>query len=175
MSRIASAVQLLAAFEAGAQIALMNPFGVRAALVPASDGSVTFGDIYAVQPFNNTLVTQSFTGAQLKAILEQGFDANGPEQALLPSAGFAFRYDRSRAVGDWITAMTLDGAPIDPAATYRVTTNNFLAQGGDSFTLFAAGQGGVIGMSDIDALEAWLKGDQPRTVPSEERSGEARR
>ncbi len=174
LGQLIADAQLAATRGAGAQIALMNPFGVRAALVPAADGSVTFGDIYAVQPFNNTLVTQSFSGAELKAILEQGFDANGPEQALLASAGFAFRYDRSRAVGERVTAMTLDGVPIDPAAIYRVTTNNFLAQGGDSFTLFAKGQGAVIGMSDIDALEAWLKGAAPREVPADDRSVEVK-
>lgn len=175
LGQLIADAQLAATRDAGAQIALMNPFGVRAALVPASDGSLTFDDIYTAQPFNNTLVTQSFIGAELKAILEQGFDANGPEQILLPSAGFAFRYDRSRAVGDRITSLTLDGAPIDPAVTYRVTTNSFLAQGGDSFTLFAKGRDAVIGMSDLAALEAWLKGDQLRSVPSEERSGEAGR
>ena len=164
--------QLAATRGAGAQIALMNPFGIRAALVPAADGAVTFGDIYAVQPFNNVLVTQSLTGAQLKAVLEQGFDTQGPEQVLAVSAGFSFRYDRSRAVGERIVAMTLDGQPIDPAATYRVTTNNFLAQGGDSFTALAAQREATIGMSDLDALEAWLKVSPARAVTDEQRAVE---
>lgn len=164
--------QLAATRSAGAQIALMNPFGIRAALVPAADGAVTFGDIYAVQPFNNVLVTQSLTGAQLKAVLEQGFDAQGPEQVLAVSAGFSFRYDRSRPVGERIVAMTLDGQPIDPAATYRVTSNNFLAQGGDSFTALAAQREATIGMSDLDALEAWLKVSPARAVTDEQRAVE---
>ncbi|MFM2300662.1 MAG: hypothetical protein RLZZ84_398 [Pseudomonadota bacterium] len=117
LGQLIADAQLAATRSAGAQLALMNPFGVRAALVPAAGGVVTFGDIYALQPFNNTLVTQSFTGAELKAILEQGFDANGPEQVLLPSAGFAFTFDRARPVGDRITALQLDGQAIDPAAT----------------------------------------------------------
>lgn len=168
--------QLAATRSAGAQIALMNPFGVRApwSLVPQADGSVSFGDIYTIQPFNNVLMTQTFTGAELKAILEQGFDANGPEQVLLPSAGFAFSYDRTRPVGDRIVAMTLDGRPIDPAADYRVASNNFLAQGGDSFTLFAKGRAATVGVSDLDALEAWLKGAAPRAVPAGERAVEVK-
>lgn len=175
LGQLIADAQLAATMGAGAQIALMNPFGVRAALVPASDGRVTFGDLYAVQPFNNVLVTQSFSGAALKAIIEQGLDDDGPQQVLLTSAGFAFSFDRSRPAGDRITAMTLNGQPIDPVATYRVTTNNFLAQGGDGFTLFTRGQDAVIGMSDLDALEAWLKSDQPRAVPTEDRAVEVKR
>ena len=147
----------------------MNPFGIRAPLNPAADGALTFGAIYASQPFNNTLVTQSLTGAELKAVLEQGFDDDGPHQVLAPSAGFTYQIDRSRPIGQRITAMALNGQPIDPAATYRVTTNSFLAGGGDSFTLFTRGRDSVSGMPDIDALEAWLKAVPPRPVPSEER------
>ena len=161
--------QLAATRGAEAQIAFMNPFGVRAPLVPASDGAVKFGDIYAVEPFNNTLVTQSLTGAELKAVLEQGFDDSGPEQVLIPSAGFSYSFDRTRPVGDRITALTLDGRQVDPAATYRVTTNSFLAQGGDSFTLFAKQRDAVIGVVDLDALQSWLEAVPLRAVPTEER------
>lgn len=161
--------QLAATRTAGAQIAFMNPFGVRAPLVPASDGAVKFADIYAVEPFGNTLITQSLTGAELKAVLEQGFDDIGPEQALIPSAGFSFRFDRTLQVGNRITALTLDGQQVDPAATYRVTTNNFLAQGGDSFSLLAKQRDAVIGMVDLDALQSWLEAVPLRAVPIEER------
>ena len=174
--RVAAALiadsQLAAARPAGAQIALMNPFGVRAALVPGSDGTVKFGDIYAVEPFGNTLITQSLSGAELKAVLEQGFDANGPIQPLIPSAGFTYRYDLSRPVGDRITALMLGGQPLDLAADYRVTANNFLAQGGDSFSLLAKQRDGVIGVVDLDALQAWLEAVPLRAVPSEERAVE---
>ena len=164
--------QLAATRPVGAQIALMNPFGVRAALVPASDGTVKFGDIYAVAPFGNTLITQSLTGAELKAVLEQGFDGTGSVQPLIPSAGFAYRYDLKRPVGDRITALTLDGQPLDLAATYRVTANNFLAQGGDSFSLLAQQREAVIGGTDLDALQAWLEAVPLRAVPSDERATE---
>ena len=166
--------QLAATNGAGAQIALMNPFGVRAALTPAAGGSLTFGDLYAAQPFGNTLVTQSMTGAELKAVLEQGFDANGPEQVLIPSAGFSFSYDRAKPVGQRIVAMRLNGQPIDPAGMYRVTTNSFLAQGGDAFTVFAGQRTAQIGINDLDALELWLQGDPPRAVPAEERAVEVK-
>ena len=164
--------QLAATRKAGAQIAFMNPFGIRSPhlLSPAADGSITFGQIYAVQPFNNTLVTQSLTGAELKAVLEEGLDENQPRQVLSASAGFAFSYDLSRPAGSRIVAMTLDGKPIDPAATYRVTTNSFLANGGDSFTTLAKQRDAAIAaISDVEALEAWLVGDA-RAVPEAERA-----
>jgi len=161
--------QLGATRGAGAQIALMNPFGIRAALVPAEGGAVTFGALFRVQPFDNTMVTMSLTGAELKAVLEQGFDDNGPHQWLAPSAGFEYRTDRSRPIGERIVAMTLDGRPIDPNATYRVTANNFLADGGDTFTLFAQARDKVIGESDIAALEGWVAGVPVRTVPEDAR------
>lgn len=162
--------QLAATRGAGAQIAFMNPFGVRRSIAPAADGSVTFGDIYAVQPFNNDLFTLTYTGAELKEILEQGFDGSGPEQILTPSAGFAYSYDRSRPVGDRIVAMTLDGKPLYPAVSYRVSASNFLANGGDTFTAFTKGRERTMGPSDIAAFEAWLKATPPRPAPSDERT-----
>ena len=162
--------QLNATRSAGAQIAFMNAFGIRRSLVPAEDHSVTFGDIYAVQPFNNDLFTLTYTGAELKAVLEQGFDANGPEQILTPSAGFTYSYDRSRPVGDKIVGMMLDGKPIDPAGAYRVTVSNFLANGGDTFIGFTKGRDRAVGPSDIAAFEAWLKATPPRAAPSEPRA-----
>ncbi len=161
--------QLAASRSAGAQIALMNPFGIRAAIVPAADGTVTFGDIYLVQPFGNALTIETLTGAQIKAVLEQGFDDVGPEQALAPSTGFAYRVDRGAPVGSRITAITLDGKPLNPAARYRVAMNGFLALGGDGFTVFKAGQDAVTGPTDIDALEAYFRAASRIDVPMEER------
>jgi 5'-nucleotidase len=161
--------QLAATTGAGAQIALMNPFGIRRSLPAAPDGSVTFGDIYQVQPFNNELVTMSLTGAELKAILEQGLDATAPQQLLAPSAGFVYSYDRSQPIGQRISEMKLNGVPIDPAREYRVTVNMFLANGGDSFTLFREGRNRTIGKLDIEALEAWLQAVPPRAAPPESR------
>ena len=162
--------QLAATRGAGAQIALMNPFGIRRSIAPAADGSVTFGDIYAVQPFNNELFTLTYSGAELKAIFEQGFDADGPEQILAVSAGFSYSYDRSRPVGNRIATMTLNGLAVDPAASFRVTVSNFLANGGDTFSAFTKGRDRTLGPSDIAAFEAWLGSQPPRAAPSEVRT-----
>ncbi|MBW8754063.1 MAG: bifunctional metallophosphatase/5'-nucleotidase [Sphingomonadales bacterium] len=161
--------QLAASAGAGAQIDFMNAFGIRSPyhLVPAADGTLTFGQLYAVQPFNNTIVTQSMTGAEIKAALEQGFDDTEPVQVLAPSHGFFFSFDMSRPVGDRVVSMTLNGEPIDLGRDYRVTTNSFLAGGGDSFSEFAKQRDAVIGVPDVEALEAWLKAVPPRAVPSD--------
>lgn len=164
--------QLAATAGAGAQIAFMNPFGIRAPwrLAPGETGQLTFGDIYKVQPFNNTLMTQTLTGAQLRRVLEQNFDGIGPNQVLSPSRGFAYSYDLSRPVGSRIVSITLDGQPIDDAARYRVTTSDFLAYGGDTYSELAKGTDRVLGISDLAALEAWLQAIPPRPVPQEERA-----
>jgi 5'-nucleotidase len=166
--------QLAATKDAGAQVSFMNPFGVRASLSPAADHSVTFGQIYAVQPFGNQLVTITMTGAQIKQVLALGFDDIGAQQALTPSAGFSYSYDRSHPIGSRITAITLNGAPIDPAASYRVTVSDFLANGGDTFTTFTAGTNRTPGMLDLAALEAWLAQSPPRPLPHEARDVDQR-
>lgn len=152
--------QLAGTRSAGAQIGLMNTGGIRSPLVAGPGGVINYGDIYAVQPFGNTLITKSFTGAQLLALLEQQFGQDGRISLLSVSEGFAVRYDPGRAPGSNIVSATLDDKPIDPAATYRVTINSFLASGGDGFTVFTDGTDSVTGPVDLDAMEEYL-----RTVP----------
>lgn len=173
LAHLIADAQLAATRSAGAQIAFMNPYGVRAALVPAADGTVTFGDLYLTQPFGNALVTETLTGAEIKAVLEQGFDAIGPEQVLAPSAGLVFRYDRRQPVGSRITAITLNGKPLDPAVRYRVTVNGFLALGGDGFTVFKAGRDAVTGPTDIEAFESLFRGKALVEVPRDVRTIDA--
>jgi 5'-nucleotidase len=149
-----------AAAKGAAQISFINATGVRAGLVPAPDGGVTYGQIFAMQPFGNNLVVKTRTGAQLKALLEQQFKLeNGvPTVAslLVPAASFHFAYDLSRPPGQRIVSMTLDGKPTDPAARYRVTVNNFLASGGDGFSVLNEGTDAFDAGLDLDAIEAWL-------------------
>jgi len=146
--------------KGGAQIAFINSGGVRQRFEPAADGSVTYGQIFALQPFGNTLVVLEMSGAQLKAVLEQQFDAASPatiaNSLLIPSAGFTFAYDRNRPAGERIVSMGLNGVPIDPAAKYRVTVNNFLASGGDGFSLLGQARPAADAGQDLDALEAYI-------------------
>lgn len=157
--------QLFGTREAKAQIAFMNNSGIRTGIVPAADGTITFGDIYAAQPFGNTLITKSFTGTQLLALLEQQFDDDGFVQTFSASAGFALAYDMSRPVGSRVVSAMLDSQPIDPAASYRITMNSFLAAGGDSFTVFEDGSNVVVGPVDLDAMEEYLAAVPMRQLP----------
>jgi 5'-nucleotidase len=144
----------------GADISFINATGVRTSLVPDAGGNVTYGQVFAMQPFGNNLVVKTMTGAQLKALLEQQFvDADGKAKLnslLVPSAGVSFTYALDRPKGDRIRSITLKGKPIDPASKYRVTTNNFLASGGDGFSVFTQGTETFDAGLDLDALEAYL-------------------
>ena len=149
-----------AANRGGAQIAFINSTGVRTDLIPRPDGAVTYGQIFALQPFGNNLVVKTLTGAQLKVMLEQGFrEAAGKVRTtslLIPSAGFTYRYGLSRPAGDRTYDLRLDGKPIEAAARYRVTVNNFLASGGDGYSVLAEGTEAFDAGLDLDALEAYL-------------------
>ena len=143
-----------------ADISFINSSGVRTSITPASDGTVTYGQIFAAQPFGNNLVVKSLTGVQLKALLEQQFVVeNGKTEVgslLVPSANFRFDYDLSRPEGQRIVSMTLNGKRIRPDARYRVSVNNFLASGGDGFSALIQGTDTFDAGLDLDALEAWL-------------------
>lgn len=153
----------------GAEIAFMNSFGLRADLVPGADGSVTYGQLYSVQPFGNVLQVKGMTGAQIRAVLEQQF-ASGQNTAERPnflqvSRGFAFSYDLSRPAGQRILAATLNGRPLEDVRVYRVGISNFLATGGDNFTAFKSGTDLGGATEDLDALEAWFAGGVTVAVP----------
>jgi 5'-nucleotidase len=159
----------------GAQFAFMNPGGIRADLTFGASAAgeapneVTYEEAFTVQPFNNLVVTQKLTGAQIKSTLEQSWiGCFGRTQAtviLQVSAGISYSYDATRACGDRITSITVQGSPIDPAATYSVAMNNFLADGGDSFPGFRAGTDRVYAPGfDVDALVAYL-GAHPNLAP----------
>jgi 5'-nucleotidase len=142
----------------GAQIAFMNGSGVRADIDP-KDGKVTFGDIFAAQPFGNSLVVKTFTGAQIRRLLEQQFASgwNTVERPnmLMASRGLTYSYDLTKPEGQRIIDLKLGGQPIRDEATYRVTMNSFLATGGDNFTVFREGTNVTGGPQDLDAMEAY--------------------
>jgi 5'-nucleotidase len=155
---------------AQAVIALMNPGGIRADLVFAQTlpggedpGEVTYGESFTVQPFGNNLVTMTYTGAQLDAILEQQFvGCAGPSNRILQvSAGFTYTWSASAAACSKVSNVALNGVPTSDTATYRVTMNSFLADGGDSFSAFLAGTNRVGGVVDTDALEAYFVANSP--------------
>lgn len=146
--------------EGGAQFALMNYGGIRTTFQPAPDGSVTYGQAFALQPFGNTLSVVELTGAELIAGLEAALAVATPGSArsrlLVPSHNLHYAFDLSRPAGSRLLSITLDGRPLDPSATYRVTANNFIAAGGDGFGFLAAARPVAGGGLDLDALAAYL-------------------
>lgn len=152
----------------GAQIAFMNPGGIRADIVYAAsgsegDGNVTYGEAFTVQPFGNSLVTMTLTGQQIKDVLEQQFDNPAPGQTriLQVSEGFSYTWDLDAPLGSKVSDMTLNGVPIDLNATYRVTVNSFLADGGDNFTALRQGTDRLGGAVDLDALVDYFLANSP--------------
>ncbi|WP_433558177.1 bifunctional metallophosphatase/5'-nucleotidase [Pseudonocardia xinjiangensis] len=157
--------------EQDAVAAFMNPGGVRADL---DAGPVTYEEAFTVQPFNNYLTTVDLTGAQLDCLLEQQFVT---ERTLQPSASVAYTVDPNGAVGTAadpcsgtrVGALSIGGTPVDPAATYRITVNSFLADGGDGFSVLTQGTNRVVGGLDIDGFAAYLTEVGPVAPPATDR------
>lgn len=156
------------AAKGGAVIAFMNPGGIRASLPPnAPNTTVTYGDTFTVQPFGNSLVVMTLTGAQIKDALEQQFDnpSAGQNRILQISEGFSYTWDAKAAKGSKVSNIKLSGTPLDPAAKYRVTVNSFLADGGDNFLALKGGVDRLGGDLDLDALQAYLKAQEQAGKP----------
>ncbi|OAI28090.1 bifunctional metallophosphatase/5'-nucleotidase [Methylomonas koyamae] len=172
--------QLAATSPAGfgeAVVSFMNPGGIRADLTyPGSsagegDGKVTYAEAFTVQPFGNTLVTLTLTGAQIHTLLEQqftgctaGYPAGTPasgqpfNRILQVSAGFSYEWSEKGTPCDNVdpASIKINGVTVDPAASYRVTVNNFMADGGDQYYVLTQGSNRLGGALDLDALESYF-------------------
>ena len=146
-----------------AVIALTNPGGIRTDMSKREDGAVTYADLFASQPFRNQLVTLTLSGLQIKNTLEQQWLDPRRPRILQVSKGFKYAWDGSRPYGERVIAdrMMLNGQHIDPASSYRVTVNNYLAVGGDGFTALKEGTARRFGIYDVDALYAYFQANSP--------------
>ncbi|GGD21935.1 bifunctional metallophosphatase/5'-nucleotidase [Nocardioides daphniae] len=159
--------------DGGAVAAFMNPGGVRGDLTYAqisggeAPGEVTYGEAFTVQPFGNLVVTLDLTGDAIERLLEQQFTADAVRLHLGVSEGFSYTYDLSRPAGDKVdpATITINGAPLDLGATYRITTNNFLADGGDGFSVLTEGTNRAGGGDDLAALIDYM-GANPGLQPA---------
>ncbi len=144
-------------------IAFMNPGGIRANLTFAESsygepaGDVTYEEAFTVQPFNNYLVSMSLTGQQIYDVLRQQVTVDNADtnKVLAVSKGFTYSYTSSGPVDG---SVKLNGTPVDKTASYRIVTNNFLADGSDGFPAFRGGTGVYFGGLDIDAFANHLQG-----------------
>jgi 5'-nucleotidase len=149
--------------KGAAVIAFTNPGGVRTDIPKNEDGAVTYADVFASQPFRNQLVTLTLTGVQIKNMLEQQWLDPKRPRILQVSKGFNYTWDGAKPYGDRVVAdrMSLNGQRVDPAMSYRVTVNNYLAVGGDGFTVLKEGNAQQFGIYDVDALYAYFQANSP--------------
>ncbi|MET9705517.1 bifunctional metallophosphatase/5'-nucleotidase [Streptomyces griseus] len=165
---------LAPADKGGAEVAFMNPGGIRADLVHKAsggegDGVVTYGEAFTVQPFTNMMNVVDLTGAQLVSALQQ--QVSGPNEAspkiLQVSRGLTYTLDLTKTGAARVVTDTikLNGAAIDPARTYRVAMNEFLAGGGDGFPALGQGTNKLVGASDLDLFNAYLAAHSSATAP----------
>ncbi|MBL8266014.1 bifunctional metallophosphatase/5'-nucleotidase [Steroidobacter sp.] len=137
-----------------ADFAFMNPGGIRADLAA---GEVSWGELFTIQPFGNDLVSMDLSGAQIKTLLEQQWQGQAFPR-ILKTSGLTYTWDNTRPVGDRVTQiLAADSTPLDPAATYRVTVNSFIAAGGDNFLVLPQGTNRVIGPVDLGALVDYVE------------------
>jgi 5'-nucleotidase len=159
----------------GARLAFMNPGGIRADLRVAdissggeAPGEVTYGEAFTVQPFGNSLVTKTMTGDMIRRLLQQQFPGCGGQttQRILQVSA-TFRYERDLAATTCegrIGRMFVDGVEVALTDSFRVTMNNFLAAGGDGFTVFNEGTNALGGAQDIDAFVAAFAAAEPAGI-----------
>ncbi|MFF4354666.1 bifunctional metallophosphatase/5'-nucleotidase [Streptomyces sp. NPDC001530] len=157
-----------------ADLAVMNPGGIRAGLTYTASGSegdgvVTYGEAYTVQPFSNTVNLVNLTGAQLLTALQQ--QVSGANEAapkiLQISSGLTYTLDLTKTGAARVVAdsVKLNGTAIDPTATYRVAMNSFLAGGGDGFAELGKGANMVVGGDDLAAFESYLTANSSAATP----------
>jgi 5'-nucleotidase len=141
-------------FATRADVACTNPGGIRADL---NAGPVTWGELFNIQPFGNSLVAMDLTGAQILELLRQQWVGQTLPR-MLKCSGLNYTWDATvPAEGARIVSASVGGAPLDPARVYRVTVNSFMAAGGDNFTVLVQGTHRVNGCVELDALIAYLK------------------
>ncbi|MGD8149998.1 cell wall-binding repeat-containing protein [Ornithinimicrobium sp. Y1694] len=166
--------------DAGAaQISFMNVGGVRASLLvdqitnEEEPGEVTYEEAYNVLPFGNILVTVDMTGADVKEVLEQQYISSRgrPMLALGVSEGFTYTWDADAPEGEKVSNMQLNGVALEMDATYKVSTLNFLQEGGDMFTAFRNGTNLVGGPEDLAAFVSYLQANPGLTAPEDRVEG----
>ena len=167
----------------GAAFSMMNPGGIRGDMKvtdtsPGGEapGEVTYGEAFTVQPFGNTLVTKTMTGDMIRRVLQQQFQVGGVPcnggtvtsgtRVLQISSTFKYESDPNAATcAGKIGRMWVNGVEVQPTDSFRVTMNNFLATGGDGFTVFKEGTNDLGGAVDLDAFVAYFGLNNPAGIP----------
>jgi 5'-nucleotidase len=149
----------------GAVMAFTNPGGIRTDIAMKDDRAVSYADVFAAQPFRNKLVTLTLTGVQIREALEQQWRDPARPRILQVSNGFSYSWEAPKPYGEHVVAasMKLHGAAVEATKSYRVTVNDYLALGGDSFAALKDGSAKQYGVYDDEALFAFFGANGPIT------------
>ena len=122
----------------GGEVALANGGGIRADRVYPPGTSLRRRDIRSELPFGDKTILLEVTGAALLAALENGVGKVEEGAGKFPHvSGMAYRFDAAKPAGSRIASVTVNGAPLDLARTYRLATSDFIGRGGDGYDMFA--------------------------------------
>ena len=147
-----------------ADIAFMNPGGIRADLVVEPGKPTTMSDLLAIQPFGNEVVVLTLSGQQLWDILQRQLPkADAAPRMLQPSSTLRYRWRTGPDGQPQLGEILVDGKPLERTRDYRIVVNNFLSEGGDAQTGFKHGRDRAVLGTDIDALVDLLS-SQPQAV-----------
>jgi len=173
-------VHLWATLDNGADLAIMNPGGIRADLKYASsgagdpDGNVTYAEAAAVQPFANTLQTVDLTGAQLVQVFEEQWQPAGSSRPFLKlgvSENVRYTYDPDAAAGSHITELWVNDELVTDAGSYTVAANSFLAAGGDNFLTLGEGTNRAdSGKIDLGSMVDYFEANPVASPPLDQRA-----
>ena len=171
LGQLISDAQLEATLDVGAEVAFMNPGGIRVPIDYTGDGAVTYAALYAVQPFGNHLVTMTLTGREMLQLLEQQWSINGLRRLQISKgSGFAWNPDQPEGAHIARDSVVINGQPLQLNREYRITVNNYLADGGDNLPILREGRNRVAGVLNLDALVDYFGRRSPVVVGVERRA-----
>ncbi len=162
LGQLIADAQLEATRDVGAEVAFMNPGGIRVPVDYTGDGTVTYSALYAVQPFGNHLVTMTLAGKEVLQLLEQQWSINGLRRLQISKgSGFAWNPDLPEGSHIIRNSVVINGEPLQLDRDYRITVNNYLADGGDNLPILRLGRNRVAGVLNLDALVAYFERQSP--------------
>jgi 5'-nucleotidase len=173
MGMLLADAQWIATRGDGAEIALMNTCGVRAGFSMASTkGVIRYADLFSAQPFNNVLITLSLSGQELLNLLQSQWRDARACNRLQASSSLRYTWDAARPVDQRVLpeSITINGQALQLTRDYRITVNNFMAEGGDGFAELKRGRDRRTGPNDVDALEAYVQSVGEVRPPSNDRA-----
>jgi len=138
---------------------------------PETDGEVTYGEAFSVHPFGNTVVTMDLSGDQIHTLLEQQWVGQPAPHFLQVSQGSSYAWSASAPDGDKVdpNSILINGAPLFPLTTYRVTVPSILADGGVNFTVLIEGTNRLGGEVELDTLKAYFEVNSPVSPGAQDR------